>query len=173
MSKLSALLLALMICTQVYSAPVNQLTDAEVIASAYDMNQKAIELARLGKGRLNDMQLKSFNDRALEDHKISARTLNDAARQLQINITSGKLGEDQSLTDLEKLKGRKFDRAYLEKMQGLHDRLVEMLNDKLIPEADSAHLRLILKNMKPRLNTLQENTRQLENTLGTRERTTL
>lgn len=158
--------LIIIFSTTSQAAAKNNLTDAEVLSTAYDYSQQQIELSRFARGKLEDMQLRSINDRLLEDHKVMARTLDDLAKDQKYKISHGILGKDTDFIKLRSLSGKRFDAAFLRKSVELQEAYLKTLNQTLIPESESAYLKEVLKNFKPKLNKFQDNAKAQKGNLS-------
>jgi predicted outer membrane protein len=152
-------IILLIFCIPLLANAETKMSSAEALGKVFNLSNQAVNLGKIAKLKLSDMQLKSFNNRMLEDHQISLQTIEKLASQLNIKLPEYK--EDaKSVEKIEKLQGKKFALAYIDKEVDLHQKLLTLIEDEIVPHTDSLMVKKVMNNFTPRLDTLLENAKK-------------
>jgi predicted outer membrane protein len=90
-----------------------------------------IELGRMAVQRAGDPQVKRFGQDMATDHVRVGDELQQIVEQLRISLPVSPSTDDHALVRrLSKLKGRAFDRAYIDAMVIAHRRMVDLLQQQ-------------------------------------------
>jgi putative membrane protein len=84
-------------------------------------------------------------------NKQATELVNKLNVQPEESATSKKLKEDgnNNVTSLKKLKGKDFDKAYIDNEVTYHQTVIDMMDKTLIPDATNAELKDLLKKVRP------------------------
>lgn len=152
-----ALRTALLYAAALVAAPAPALaaeapTDPQIAHIAYTAGDIDITAARQALARSHDRAIRSFAKEMVRDH----RAVNDKALALvkklhvtpQANPTSAALQKEAAATlhRLGALKGRAFDRAYIDNEVAYHKTVNAALEKTLIPSARNAELKSLLES---------------------------
>ena len=130
------------------SAP--NLTDPEVAHVAVTANSIDIDLGKLALSKAASAAVKGFAQSMVDAHTAVNARAADLAGKLGVtpadNAVSRSLqkGAAQARTDVEKLTGPAFDRAYIAREVGFHEAVLGALDQVLIPTTENAELKRLL-----------------------------
>ena len=125
--------------------------DSQIAHIAYTAGNIDIAAAKQALAKSHNKAVRSFAQEMVRDHKA----VNDKALALvkklhvtpQENATSGDLSKAAAATlkRLSRLNGHAFDRAYAQNEVAYHRTVNGALSSTLIPSADNAELKALLK----------------------------
>ena len=152
------------------SAP-SDLSDPEVAHVAVTANGIDIGLAKLAQSRTHNRDVKQFATTMITDH--SAVNAQATARATQLGVTPKDTAVSQSLlkgasearATIEPLKGKAFDKAYIDREVGYHQAVLEALDNLLIPTTENAELKKLLVDVRPAFAAHLEHAKKLQGTL--------
>lgn len=133
------------------SAKDAKLSDPEIAHIAYTAGNIDIKAAQLAKQKSKNEAVLQFADEMERDHKEVNRQALDLLGRLNVgpkdNPVSQSLtsGADKKYTELEKLEGAAFDRAYIQNEVSYHETVNGALQKTLIPGATNKDLKDLLK----------------------------
>jgi len=136
-------------------AAVPALTDANIAAIVLTANQVDIENAKLALGKTKNAAVRAFANQMVTDHASVNRQVTDLATTLGMKPEDGDTSRqleahsDDTRETIEELKGAAFDRAYVDTEVALHQTVLDMLDQTLIPGATSAELKSLLESVRP------------------------
>lgn len=133
---------------------------AGLLTKIYQLSSEATQVGRLASGKLDDPRLVSYNNRLINDHNVTKKTLTDTASQLGIDIPEN-IGANKASQALGNLDGAALRKEYLKKEIDIHSQLVSLLKSKL-PEAQSPVVKAILGNLSSRFSGLLDNAQTLQ-----------
>jgi len=153
-------------------APARDLSDAEVAHVAVTANSIDIELARLAQQRSFSQHVRSFANTMITDHGTVNEQALALARRLgatpQDNALSQALTEGgrQARRAVEDLRGRAFDRAYMDREINYHQAVLTAIDDVLVPSTENAELLRLLASVRPAIVAHLEHARRIKSLLG-------
>jgi len=151
--------------------PKPDLSDPEVAHVAVTANTIDIELAKLAQSRTANHDVKQFATTMITDHSAVNAKAKALAGKLQVtpkdNVVSQSLlkGAAEARAKIEVLKGKAFDRAYIDREVGYHQAVLDELDKVLIPTTSNAELRQLLVDVRPAIATHLEHAKQLQGQL--------
>lgn len=153
-------------------ATTPDLTDPEVAHVAVTANSIDVELARLAESRAGNPEVRRFAATMITDH--SAVNAQAAALAQRLGVTPKDNAVSQSLqsgaatarSGLETVKGREFDRRYMDREVAYHQAVLEAIDGLLIPTTQNADLRKLLTDVRPAIAAHLEHARMLRKSLG-------
>jgi putative membrane protein len=83
---------------------------------------------------------------------------NDTSRAL-------KAGGEKNIADLRSLKGKAFDKAYVDHEVAYHEQVIHALDTVLIPNAQNAELKALLVKVRPAFVAHLNHAKHLQSTL--------
>ncbi|HET8656075.1 MAG TPA: DUF4142 domain-containing protein [Longimicrobiaceae bacterium] len=148
------------------------LSDAEIAHIAVTANDIDVEIAKIAEARATDSGVRRFAERMMRDHSGVIARARAVANRLAIapadNAVSRSLRHDASgaKARLSKLRGRAFDRAYMDREIAYHQAVLDALDDTLIPGARNRELRDLLEHVHPVMVVHLEQAKQIRASLG-------
>jgi len=124
-------------------------TDAQAVMIIQTVNEGEVSLARLAEKSKNP-EVKQFAEHMVRDHSSSNTALKDYTKKAKLqpaaSETSGQLQNDAEAKkkELMQLKGHKFDMQYIDTQVEMHSKVLELLDQNLIPNASSTELKDLL-----------------------------
>lgn len=163
-------LLALCLCTAGL-AHAQALNDAQIAAVVVTANQVDIDAGRLAKSKAGSKEVKEFAELMISDHTGVNQAATALTRKLGLqpedNPTAQSLqqGGDANLAKLKTLRGRAFDRAYVEHEVTYHQTVIDALDKTLIPNARNEELKALMVKVRPAFVTHLEHAKQIQASL--------
>jgi putative membrane protein len=135
------------------------LSDAEIVAVVQTVNTGEVEMAELAKKNAASPEVKSFAVMMVTDHTDAAnkgKIVSEKARVSPMeNETSLQMKSEMQTTtsNLKNQKGKDFDRAYIDAQVKAHRDLLDAIDNKLLPGAQSADLKTHLTELRRHIAT--------------------
>jgi putative membrane protein len=137
-------------------APID-LTDDQILMVTHTANQGEIDQAQLVPSRCKDARVRMLAAMMLTDHKaadaagvalVTKDHLNPAASAISISLDGD---ASSATTSLKSLKGGEFDASYVDTQVKEHQTVLELLDQKLIPTAESTDVKAYLADVRPKI----------------------
>ena len=132
-----------------------EVTDAQIAAIVVAANTVDIEAAKLAQSKAKDKRVKDFADNMVRDHSA----VNQAAVALvtKLGVTPEESDTSRGLIasgvkareDMSKLKGKAFDKAYIDNEIAYHKLVINAVDNTLIPSAQNEELKATLVKYRP------------------------
>jgi putative membrane protein len=148
------------------------LDDAQIAHVVLTANTADSAGGELAASRGTSEQVKAFARRMVQDHGSANQQATQLAQRLGVtpadNAASGELktDADQHAQQLQGMSGAEFDRAYIEHEVQMHQRVLDALDQQLIPNARNPELRQLLETVRPTIQSHLEQARQIQSALG-------
>jgi putative membrane protein len=126
------------------------LTDAEIVAVTSTANNGEIDMANLATKTATNADVKNFAAMMITQHRdmetkgkaLAAKAKitpadNDASTALKTDVQS-------TITSLKTQKGKDFDKAYMESQVKAHRDVLNLFDNKLLPNAQNGDLKTLL-----------------------------
>jgi putative membrane protein len=149
------------------------LSDAQIAHIVMTANSGDSAVGALAVGKATNAQVKDYGQMMVRDHGGANRQLweltqrltiapeeGDVSRQLSMDIESAK-------TSLSAKTGADFDRSYIEGEVQMHQKVLDQLDQTLIPGAQNAELKSLLQQIRPTVAAHLERARTLQTTVTT------
>lgn len=153
------------------------MTDAEIVAVTSTANNGEIEMAQLATKTATNADVKNFAAMMITQHRDMENKGKALAAKAKItpadNEASTALKSDvqSTLTTLKGQKGKDFDKAYMEAQVKAHRDVLNMFDNKLLPNAQNGELKTLLNDARGHVAThlakAEEITKKLESTPAT------
>jgi putative membrane protein len=129
------------------------LSDAQIAAITDIANTAEIEQAKLARTKSKNAEVQKFSAMMIAHHGEAKQ------KQAKLKITtadsaaSTKLLEEggQVLASLKDTKGADFDRRYIEAQVDGHQKVLDTINNQLLPNVKSPELKAYLEEIKPKV----------------------
>ena len=131
------------------------LTDPQIIGIVVAANQIDIDHAKLALAKSKNKQVRAFAQQMVNDHTAVLKSVSDLGAKLHVtpeeSETSKSLKEQAETTanKLKGLKGKAFDKAYIDNEVAFHQAVIDTVNKVLIPNAQNAELKSALNGAVP------------------------
>ena len=162
---------ALTVATAVAWAQAAGPTDPQIAAIVVTANQVDIDVGKLAKSTTHAKDVKQFAQLMITDHTAVNKSAVALVQKLKVtpenDATSDSLkkGGDENLANLKKLKGKTFDRAYVDHEVTYHEAVIDALDKTLIPNAKNDELKALLVKVRPAFIAHLEHAKHLQGSL--------
>jgi putative membrane protein len=152
----------------VTSEPGAPLTDPQIAAVTDAVNTAEIEQAQLAQSKSTNDQVQSFAGMMIEHHGQAKRkqtTLGIAEAESPLSL---KLAAEThtTLAQLKQKSGSEFDRAYLQAQIDGHQKVLETIDQQLLPNAKDPELKTYLQELRPQVAAHLERARTAKDALA-------
>jgi putative membrane protein len=169
--KLSATIFAglLFLSAGAFAAQIN---DAQIASIVVTANQVDIDAGALAASRSHNAAVKTFAKLMVTDHTAVNQSAVDLATKLKLtpqdNPTSQSLkaGGEENLAALKVLKGRAFDKSYVDHEVAYHQQVIDALDKVLIPGATNKELKALLVKVRPAFVAHLEHAKHLRSSMA-------
>jgi putative membrane protein len=152
-SALTASLFALVTATS-FAQPGGP-SDAQIAGIVVAANTVDIDAGKLASSKSSNKEVKAFAERMVTDHSGVNQQAGALVKKLNVtpeeSDTSKSLRKDgaDTLARLKNLKGKEFDKAYIENEIAYHQAVLDALDKTLIPNAKNEELKNLLVKVRP------------------------
>lgn len=136
-------------------ATTPDLSDPEVAHVAVTADNIDIDAAKLAQSRTSNADVKQFAATMITDHSAVNAQATALATKLGVtpkdNTVSQSLlkGAADARKTIEPLKGKAFDKAYMDREVAYHQAVLDALDNLLIPTTENADLKKLLTDVRP------------------------
>lgn len=147
------------------------LTDGQIIHIMEKANEGEADIAKMAKGRAENKDVKEFAKKMADEHKKSEKAVKDVAKKIKVKAVENDASKTIENTaeakekDLKKLKGKEFDKAYIDTQVSMHQQLLKDLTEKMIPAAQNAELKSYLETTKGHVESHLARAQEIQNAL--------
>jgi len=169
--KTSALFASALLITLSSPASAQAPNDAQIAAIVVTANQVDIDAGKLAAATTRNAEVKKFAQLMVTDHGGVNAQATALVTRLKVtpedNDTSRSLkdGGDKNLAALKPLKGRAFDKAYVDHEVAYHQAVLDAIDKTLIPNASNAELKALLVKVRPAIAAHLEHAQHLQASL--------
>ena len=148
------------------------ISDAQIAAIVVTANQVDIDAGQLAASRSTNNKIKTFAQLMVTDHTGVNKAATELVTRLKVkpqaNDTSASLkkGGDENMAKLKKLKGKDFDKAYVDQEVAYHQAVIDAVDKTLLPSAKNAELKALIEKVRPVLGQHLEHAKHLQAQLG-------
>jgi putative membrane protein len=132
-----------------------QVTDPQIAKIVVTANQVDIDAGKLAASKATNAEVKKFAQTMVTDHTGVNKQAVALVTKLNVtpadNDTAKSLydGGAKNVTNLKTLKGKEFDKAYIDNEVAYHTAVIEAVDKTLIPGAQNAELKALLVSVRP------------------------
>jgi putative membrane protein len=143
-------------------------TDPQIAHIVVTANQVDIDAGKLAEKTSRSKDVKAFGHQMVTDHTAVNKSATDLVKKLKVkpeaNDTSASLskGGRENLASLRKLKGKDFDKAYVDHEVAYHQAVIDAVDKTLLPNARNAELKALIEKVRPALVQHLEHARHLQ-----------
>jgi len=169
--KSSVLVLAgsLLLPTAALAQGINDAQIAKIVVTA---NQVDVDAGKLAASKATNPEVKKFAQTMVTDHTGVNKQAVDLATKLGVkpedNDTAKSLasGGQANLANLKTLKGKEFDKAYVDHEVAYHQAVLDAVDKTLIPGAKNEELKALLVKVRPAFVAHLDHAKMLQASLG-------
>ena len=147
-------------------------TDPQIVGIVSAADQIDIDYAKLALSKTSDKQVKDFAQQMITDHSSVQKAVADLAAKLNVTPADGetsnslKAQAQQTMQKLQGLKGKAFDKAYIDNEVAYHQAVINATNTVLIPDAQNAELKSALQGAVPLFDGHLQHAQRVQSALG-------
>jgi len=152
------------------AAKVDPLSDEQIAAITDAANSSEIAQAKLAQTKSKDPAIKKFAAMMISHHgeakqkqaKLKLKTAESGVS------TAMQVDADSTLNALKADTGKDFDQAYVTAQVSGHQKVLDTINDKLLPNVKNPELKAYLEEIKPRVEEHLKQAKQLQENLDSK-----
>src|SRR5665213_1992467 len=143
-------------------------SDPQIASIVVTANTVDIDAGKVAKAKSKNPEVKKFAAQMVTDHTSVNKSAVDLVTKLKVtpedNDTSKSLkkGGDDNLANLKTLKGKAFDKAYVDHEVAYHQAVLDAVDNTLIPSAKNAELKALLVKVRPAFVAHLEHAKRLQ-----------
>jgi putative membrane protein len=166
------------ICAMVFS-PMMQAqgadagtTDPQIVGIVVTANNIDIEYAKIALSKSKNKEVLEFAHQMIRDHSTLQKSVFALGAKLHVTPADStteaslKSQAEKTTAKLKALKGKAFDKAYIDNEIAFHKQVIDATNSVLIPNAKNAELKGALQNAVPLFQGHLEHAQNVASTLG-------
>lgn len=129
--------------------------DAQIAGIVVAANMVDIDAGKLAKSKSKNKEVKAFAERMVTDHTGVNEQATALVKKLNVtpeeSETSNALKQSgvEMMAKLKDLKGKEFDKAYVDNEVTYHQTVLDTLDKTLIPNAKNEKLKALLVKVRP------------------------
>jgi putative membrane protein len=130
-------------------------TDPQIAHIVVTANQVDINAGKLAESKGSDKEVKGFGKQMVTDHTGVNKQATALVKKLKVkpedNPTSKSLmsGGEENLKKLKALKGKDFDKAYIDNEVAYHQAVLDAIDKTLVPNAKNEELKGLIVKVRP------------------------
>ena len=146
--------------------------DAQIAHIVVTANQVDVDAGKLAEKQGSTQAVKDFGKQMVTDHMAVNKQATELVTKLKVkpeaNDTSASLKKvgDENVAKLRKLKGKAFDKAYVDNEVAYHQAVIDAVDKTLLPSAKNAELKALIEKVRPALVQHLDHARHLQQELG-------
>jgi len=147
-------------------------TDAQIAHIVVTANQVDINAGKLAESKGSNKEVKSFGKQMVTDHTGVNKQASALVKKLKVkpedNPTSKSLmsGGEDNLKKLKGLKGKDFDKAYVDNEVAYHQAVLDAIDKTLVPNAKNEELKGLIVKVQPAFVAHLEHAKKLQASLN-------
>jgi putative membrane protein len=170
--KASVLVLAGALMLPAAAASAQTINDAQIAKIVVTANQVDIDAGKLASTRATSAEVKKFAQTMVTDHtgvnKQATALVTKLGVKPEDNDTAKSLsdGGKANLDNLKTLKGKDFDKAYIDHEVAYHQAVLDAVDKTLIPGAKNEELKALLVKVRPAFVAHLDHAKQIQATFS-------
>jgi putative membrane protein len=142
--------------------------DAQIAGIVVAANQVDIDAGKLAQKMSKEKEVKDFARQMVTDHTGVNKQASALVKKLKVTpqesetSKSLKSGGTENIAKLKTLKGKEFDKAYIDHEVTYHQTVIDALDKTLIPNAKNAELKDTLVKTRPAFVAHLEHAKKLQ-----------
>lgn len=156
------------------SQPAGQserLSDAQIVAVATALNDAEVDQGKMAIGRARQKAVKEFAQMMIAHHGKAVKDVNELSTRLNLApaeselVTKLRVDATETLNELQKEDANDFDDEYIEAQVDMHEMALKKLDERLLPNVQSAELKALLQTMRSQVADHLQQARALDKTV--------
>lgn len=139
--------------------------DHDFVVEAAKGGMKEVALGELARDKASSQGVKEFGRMMVDDHSKANDQLKAFAKQNNVQLPEGEKGSDKELTELSKLSGEAFDKAYVEVMLKDHKKDVSEF-ERASRSAANPELKAWIEKTLPTLRSHLDHVKMLQDQMN-------
>ena len=145
--------------------------DAQIAGIVVEANTVDINAGKLAAKTSKNKEVKAFAKQMVTDHSGVNKQATALVKKLKVKpedsdtSKSLKEGGDANITKLKGLKGKDFDKAYVDNEVTYHQAVIDAVDKTLIPNAKNAELKDMLEKVRPAFVAHLEHAKQMQTSM--------
>ena len=137
------------------AASAQGVNDAQIAAIVVTANQVDIDAGKLAASMGSTSEVKKFGEQMVKDHTGVNQSAVDLVTRLMVTpednptAMSLKKGGAENVASLKMMKGKAFDKAYVDHEVAYHQAVLDAIDKVLIPNAKNAELKNLIVKVRP------------------------
>ena len=129
--------------------------DAQIASIVVTANQVDIDASKLAEKKGSTKDVKAFGKQMVTDHSGVNKQAVALVTKLKVkpedNPTSQSLksGGEENVKNLKTLKGKAFDKAYIDHEVAYHEQVLDAIDKTLLPSAKNEELKALITKVRP------------------------
>lgn len=129
-------------------------TDAEIANAVMTANTEEMNMAKVARKQAQKQEVKQFAEMMFKEHAknndkaIALAKKNGLMPKETMDSNTMKVGSEERVEMLKKLKGKEFDKAYMEEQVSMHREVLGKIDNEFIPNAKNEELLSMLKETR-------------------------
>ncbi len=153
-------------------AKVEPLTDEQIAAITDAANSSEIAQAKLAQTKSKDADVKRFAAMMISHHgeaKQKQAKLKIASKESSVS-TAMQVDADSTMNALKGDNGKDFDKAYITAQIDGHQKVLDTIESKLLPNVKNPDLKAYLEEIKPRVEEHLKQAKQLQESFDSKSK---
>jgi len=140
------------------------LSDAQIAAITEAANTAEIAQAKMAQSKAKDAAVKAFASMMITHHGEAKQKQAQLKLKTEASGVSTAMDADAgaTLNALETESGKEFDKAYISAQVTGHQKVLDTINDQLLPNVKDAKLKAYLEEIKPKVAQHLKKAKQLQ-----------
>jgi putative membrane protein len=147
-------------------------TDPQIAGVVTAADQIDIDAAKMALKKTKNDQVKQFAQQMIDDHTRLQQSVDDLANKLGVkpedsdiskSLTTAAADENKKL---QGLKGKAFDKEYIDHEVAYHQQVLDAAGNVLIPSAQNADLKSALQSAAPLIQGHLDHAKQIQSSFG-------
>ena len=153
--KFSTVVMAGLLLAPAASVSAQDVNDAQIASIVVTANQVDIDAGKLATTQASSPEVKKFGQQMVTDHTGVNKQAVDLVTRLKVtpedNPTSKSLkaGGEENVKNLKTLKGKAFDKAYIDHEVAYHQQVLDAVDKTLLPSAKNEELKALITKVRP------------------------
>jgi putative membrane protein len=149
-------------------APPAALDDAQIAAIVVTANTVDIDAGKLAQKMSDNADVRTFAKLMVTDHEGVNKQATALVKKLKVTPVESdtsrslKAGGEANIATLGKLKGKAFDKSYIDHEVAYHEAVLAAIDTTLLPNVKNAELKETLIKVRPAFVAHLEHARQIQ-----------
>lgn len=147
-------------------------TDPQIAHIVVTANQVDVDAGKLAKATSKNKDVQAFAQQMITDHTAVNKQATELVGKLKVkpepNPTSESLkkGGDENIAKLKGMKGKDFDKAYVDHEVDYHQQVLDAIDKTLAPSAKNEELKALILKVRPAIAAHLEHAKHLQSQMG-------